>query len=81
MGAQFAATGAPDKRADVIATAIKAGMTVEDLFDLELTYAPSFGTGKDVINKIGYIGSNLNEGAFKHPRRGKVSSLPLLAAR
>ncbi|UUV19248.1 FAD-dependent oxidoreductase [Fusobacteria bacterium ZRK30] len=65
LGAQFAAAGAPDKRADVIATAIKAGMTVEDLFDLELTYAPSFGTGKDVVNKIGYIGSNLNEGAFK----------------
>lgn len=65
LGAQFAAAGAPDKRADVIATAIKAEMTVEDLFDLELAYAPSFGTGKDVINKIGYIGSNLNEEAFK----------------
>jgi NADPH-dependent 2,4-dienoyl-CoA reductase/sulfur reductase-like enzyme/rhodanese-related sulfurtransferase len=65
LGAQFATTGSPDKRADVIATAIKANMTVEDLYDLELTYAPSFGTGKDVVNKIGYIGSNLNEGAFK----------------
>ena len=64
LGAQFATTGAPDKRADVIATAIKANMTVEDLYDLELTYAPSFGTGKDVVNKIGYIGSNLNEGMF-----------------
>ena len=65
LGAQFATTGSPDKRADVIATAIKANMTVEDLYDLELTYAPSFGTGKDVVNKIGYIGSNLNEGMFK----------------
>ena len=65
LGAQFASTGAPDKRADVIATAIKAGMTVEDLFDLELTYAPSFGTGKDLVNKVGYIASNLNEGSFK----------------
>ena len=65
LGAQFAAQGASDKRADVIATAIKANMTVEDLFDLELAYAPSFGTGKDVVNKVGYIGSNLNEGMFK----------------
>ncbi|RUA08321.1 MAG: pyridine nucleotide-disulfide oxidoreductase [Fusobacteria bacterium] len=65
LGAQFATTGASDKRADVIATAIKANMTVEDLYDLELSYAPPFGTGKDVVNKIGYIGSNLNEGAFK----------------
>jgi len=65
LGAQFATTGASDKRADVVATAIKAEMTVEDLFDLELSYAPPFGTGKDVVNKIGYIGSNLNEGAFK----------------
>lgn len=65
LGAQFASVGAPDKRADVIATAIKANMTVEDLFDLELSYAPSFGTGKDVVNKIGYIASNLNEKLFK----------------
>jgi rhodanese-related sulfurtransferase len=65
LGGQFATVGSPDKRADVIATAIKAEMTVEDLYDLELTYAPPFGTGKDVVNKIGYIGANLNEGAFK----------------
>jgi len=75
LGAQFASTGAPDKRADVVATAIKAGMTVEDLFDLELTYAPSFGTGKDVVNKVGYIGSNLNEGAFEQVRFSDVYDL------
>lgn len=75
LGAQFASTGAPDKRADVIATAIKAEMTVEDLFDLELTYAPSFGTGKDVVNKVGYIGSNLNEGAFEQVRFSDVYDL------
>ena len=75
LGAQFATSGASDKRADVIATAIKAGMTVEDLSDLELCYAPSFGTGKDVVNKMGYIASNLNEGAFKQVRFSDVYDL------
>ncbi|BEU05414.1 NADH oxidase [Agarivorans sp. OAG1] len=75
LGAQFASTGAPDKRADVVATAIKAEMTVEDLSDLELCYAPSFGTGKDVVNKIGYVGANLNDGAFKQIRFSEVYQL------
>ncbi|OLQ81605.1 pyridine nucleotide-disulfide oxidoreductase [Photobacterium proteolyticum] len=75
LGAQFATNGAPDKRADVISTAIKASMTVEDLADLELCYAPPFGTGKDVVNKVGYIASNLNEGAFKQVRFSEVYDL------
>ncbi len=75
LGAQFATTGSADKRADVIATAIKAGMTVEDLSDLELTYAPSFGTGKDVVNKIGYIASNLKEDSYKQVTFMKVYDL------
>lgn len=64
LGAQAIAEYGVDKRIDVIATAIKAGMTVEDLQDLELSYAPPFGTGKDVINKIGYIANNLLKGDF-----------------
>jgi len=75
LGGQFATSGSPDKRADVIATAIKAGMTVDDLADLELCYAPPFGTGKDVVNKVGYISSNLNEGAFKQARFSEVYDL------
>ncbi len=65
LGAQAVSSGVADKRIDVIATAIKAGMTVEDLTDLELCYAPPFGTGKDVVNKIGYIATNLLEGEYK----------------
>lgn len=75
LGAQFATTGSADKRIDVIATAIKGNMTVEDLADLELAYAPSFGTGKDVINKLGYIGTNLNEGTFKQVTFMEVQKL------
>lgn len=65
LGGQAISRGVADKRIDVLATAIKAGMDVYDLADLELTYAPSFGTGKDVINKVGYIATNLLEGEFK----------------
>lgn len=75
LGGQFVTTGSPDKRADVVATAIKAGMTVEDLADLELCYAPPFGTGKDVVNKVGYIASNLNEGFYKQVRFTEVYDL------
>lgn len=65
LGAQAISTGGADKRIDVIATAIKAQMTVEDLQDLELCYAPPFGTGKDVVNKIGYIANNVLSGDVK----------------
>ena len=49
LGAQTIGKGIVDKRADVFATAINAGMTVEDLQDLELCYAPPYSTGKDVV--------------------------------
>jgi rhodanese-related sulfurtransferase len=65
LGAQFCSSGAADKRADVIATAIKFGATIYDLVDLELAYAPPFGTGKDVVNKTGYVATNLHQGLFK----------------
>ncbi len=65
LGAQAISTGNADKRIDVIATAIKANMTIYDLYDLELCYAPPYSTGKDVVNKLGYIATNLYEGTFK----------------
>ncbi len=65
LGGQVVAKGNADKRVDVLATAIKANMTVEDLADLELTYAPPVGTGKDVVNKIGYSASNLLNGLYR----------------
>ncbi len=48
-----------DKRIDVLATAIKAGMTVFDLPELELSYAPPFGSAKDPVNMIGYAAMNI----------------------
>lgn len=65
LGAQGIGKGNVDKRVDIIATLIKMGGTVEDLKDLELCYAPPFGTAKDVVNHAALVASNLLEGAFK----------------
>jgi NADPH-dependent 2,4-dienoyl-CoA reductase/sulfur reductase-like enzyme/peroxiredoxin family protein/rhodanese-related sulfurtransferase/TusA-related sulfurtransferase len=65
LGAQAVGAEGADKRIDVIATAIKAHMNVNDLSELELSYAPPFGTAKDIVNIDGYAASNLLEGQFK----------------
>ena len=61
-GAQAIGEDGVDKRIDIIATAIKAGMTVQDLPELEFTYAPPFGSAKDPVNMAGYTALNLMEG-------------------
>ncbi len=62
LGAQGVGFDGVDKRIDVIATAIFAGLTIDDLMDLELAYAPPFGSAKDPINQAGYVGNNVREG-------------------
>lgn len=62
LGAQGIGRDGVDKRIDVIATAIYAGLTVDDLMNLELSYAPAFGSAKDAINQTGYVGNNVFEG-------------------
>ena len=59
LGAQAVGMDGVDKRIDVIATAIFAGLTINDLMDLELSYAPQFGSAKDPINHAGYVGNNV----------------------
>ncbi len=59
LGAQGIGRDGVDKRIDVIATAIYAGLTVDDLMNLELAYAPAFGSAKDAINQAGYVGNNV----------------------
>ncbi|MGX7244691.1 FAD-dependent oxidoreductase [Enterococcus quebecensis] len=61
-GAQAIGADGVDKRIDIIATAIKAGLTVMDLPELEFTYAPPFGSAKDPVNMIGYAAANIMEG-------------------
>ncbi len=62
LGAQCIGTDGADKRIDIIATAIRAGMTVYDLQQLELCYAPPFGSAKDPVNMAGFVGSNILKG-------------------
>lgn len=62
LGAQGIGRDGVDKRIDVIATAIYAGLTIDDLMNLELAYAPAFGSAKDAVNQAGYVGNNVFEG-------------------
>ena len=62
LGAQIVGYDGVDKRIDVFATAIRAGMTVFDLEHLELAYAPPYGSAKDPVNMAGFIASNLLRG-------------------
>jgi NADPH-dependent 2,4-dienoyl-CoA reductase/sulfur reductase-like enzyme/peroxiredoxin family protein/rhodanese-related sulfurtransferase/TusA-related sulfurtransferase len=64
-GAQAVGLEGVEKRIDVLATAIRGGLTVMDLTDLELSYAPPYGMAKDIVNIAGYVASNLKEGQFK----------------
>lgn len=61
-GAQAVGKSGTDKRIDVIATAIKGGLTVEALPDLELAYAPPYSSAKDPVNYAGYVALNIMEG-------------------
>ena len=62
LGAQAVGASGVDKRIDVIAIAIRAGLTVYDLEDVELCYAPPFGSAKDPVNMAGFVASNVLRG-------------------
>ena len=62
LGAQVVGWDGVDKRIDVFATALRAGMTVFDLEHLELAYAPPYGSAKDPVNMAGFLGANLLRG-------------------
>lgn len=61
-GAQAVGADGVDKRIDILATAIKGDLRVEDLMELEFTYAPPFGSAKDPVNMVGYAATNILEG-------------------
>lgn len=61
-GAQGVGQKGVDKRIDILATAIKGNLKVDDLMELEFTYAPPFGSAKDPVNMLGYAATNIMEG-------------------
>jgi rhodanese-related sulfurtransferase len=62
LGAQIVGIDGVDKRIDVIATALRAGMTAFDLEELELGYAPPYGSARDPVNVVGMVASNILRG-------------------
>jgi NADPH-dependent 2,4-dienoyl-CoA reductase/sulfur reductase-like enzyme/rhodanese-related sulfurtransferase len=65
LGAQAVGHDGVDKRIDVLATALKGGMTVSDLAELELAYAPPYGSAKDPVNLAGMAAQNVLDGDVK----------------
>ena len=62
LGAQIVGREGVDKRIDILATAMKAGMTVYDLEELELAYAPPYSSAKDPVNIAGFAAANILKG-------------------
>lgn len=75
LGAQGVGTQGVDKRIDVIATAMRAGLTAPELADLELAYAPPFGSAKDPVNMLGYMSDNILSGLTESVQWDEVADL------
>jgi NADPH-dependent 2,4-dienoyl-CoA reductase/sulfur reductase-like enzyme/rhodanese-related sulfurtransferase len=75
LGAQAVGADGVDKRIDVLATALKAGLTVHDLAELELAYAPPFGSAKDPINLAGMAAENVLDGTVRVAQWHEVEDL------
>jgi CoA-disulfide reductase len=75
LGAQGVGEKGVDKRIDVLATAIKAGLTVYDLPELELAYAPPYSSAKDPVNMAGYVAVNLLEGMLETVQWNEMDDL------
>jgi NADPH-dependent 2,4-dienoyl-CoA reductase/sulfur reductase-like enzyme/rhodanese-related sulfurtransferase len=75
LGAQAVGLAGIDKRIDVISTAIYAGLTIQDLMNLELAYAPAFGSAKDAINQAGYVGDNVFTGKTENVHWHEIEQL------
>ncbi len=76
LGAQIVGYEGVDKRIDVLATAIHAGMKATELKDLDLAYAPPYSSAKDPVNMAGFMIDNLSEGTLKQWHLDDADSLP-----
>lgn len=89
LGAQIVGFDGVDKRMDVLATAIRFSAKITDLAELELCYAPPFGSAKDPVNMLGFVAENVISGKVKQffwddvenlPRDGSVTLLDVRTA-
>jgi NADPH-dependent 2,4-dienoyl-CoA reductase/sulfur reductase-like enzyme/peroxiredoxin family protein/TusA-related sulfurtransferase/rhodanese-related sulfurtransferase len=75
LGAQAVGRSGVDKRIDVLAVAIRAGLTVRDLKDIELSYAPPYGSAKDPVNYLGFVAANVMDGQVKLCHTDDIANL------
>ena len=76
LGAQIVGYEGVDKRIDVLATAIHAGMKAQDLAKLDLAYAPPYSSAKDPVNLAGFMIENISDGTLKQFHIEDVKNLP-----
>ena len=76
LGAQIAGYEGVDKRIDVLATAIHAGLKATELKDLDLAYAPPYSSAKDPVNMAGFMIDNISKGTLKQWHLEDADSLP-----
>ena len=76
LGAQIVGGAGTDKRIDVLATAIRAGLTADELKDLDLAYAPPYSSAKDPVNMAGYMIDNVLSGRVKQFFYEDLAALP-----
>lgn len=76
LGAQIVGYDGVDKRIDVLATAMQAGLTALQLKDLDLAYAPPYSSAKDPVNMAGFIIENLSNGTLKQFHWDEIDALP-----
>ena len=76
LGAQIVGFDGVDKRMDVLAAAIRAGLTADGLTELDLAYAPPYGSAKDPVNMAGYVIQNLRAGLVEQHHWDQVAGLP-----
>ncbi|WP_291474704.1 FAD-dependent oxidoreductase [Corynebacterium sp.] len=76
LGAQVVGGHGVDKRIDIIATAMQSGRRASELLDLELAYAPQFGSAKDPVNMLGYVADNLRTGRTDLVTWSSIGDIP-----
>lgn len=76
LGAQIVGYDGVDKRIDVLATAMQAGLSALDLADLDLAYAPPYSSAKDPVNMAGFMIDNIQSGRLKQFFWDEIGELP-----
>ena len=76
LGAQIIGFDGVDKRMDVLAAAIRAGLTAQQLTELDLAYAPPYSSAKDPVNMAGYVIENVRSGLVRQHHWNEVAGLP-----